>query len=135
MSVDRPSSTSMPGEEGVRQAAAHCACGRILRGMMRPCLLMLIMEGEAQHGYELHDGLIGMGLDLGDDMARVYRALRRLEEQGLLTSEWDTSGSGPARRLYHITEDGRRFLEEWQHDLETTRKQLAELSSRLAHLI
>ncbi|MGC8721134.1 MAG: PadR family transcriptional regulator [Caldisericaceae bacterium] len=39
-----------------------------------------------------------------------YRILRALETDGLITSEWDTSGSGPARRIYSITEHGKEEL-------------------------
>jgi DNA-binding PadR family transcriptional regulator len=43
----------------------------------------------------------------------VYRALRRLEANGRVTSSWDTSGSGPARRLYTLTPSGYEHLAEW----------------------
>ncbi len=43
----------------------------------------------------------------------AYRILRSMEEEGLVTSSWETSGNGPAKRVYKITENGFRFLEEW----------------------
>ena len=43
----------------------------------------------------------------------VYRALHRLEANGYVTSSWDTSGSGPARRLCTLTPSGYEHLAEW----------------------
>jgi DNA-binding PadR family transcriptional regulator len=54
------------------------------------------------------------------DLSTVYRVLRALEEQGFVTSRWDTDGGGPARRLYQITEDGDRYLAWWVQDLRET---------------
>ena len=43
----------------------------------------------------------------------VYRHLRQLEGDGLVSSRWETGGTGPAKRVYHITDDGREVLEIW----------------------
>ncbi len=45
------------------------------------------------------------------DRGSVYRTLRQLEKDGLVTSGWDTSKDGPARRLYTLTDSGRLYLE------------------------
>ena len=39
----------------------------------------------------------------------LYPLLRRLENQGLLKSEWNTKEDKP-RKYYLITEDGNKFL-------------------------
>ena len=48
----------------------------------------------------------------------VYSALRRLEEDGLVRSTWETISGGPRRRYYHLTEKGREILhlklDEWE---------------------
>jgi poly-beta-hydroxybutyrate-responsive repressor len=103
--------------------------------MMRPCLLLLIAEGDANHGYELHEGLKRLGLDMGDDTARVYRALRKLEEDDLVTSNWDTGGNGPARRNYAITAAGMQYLDDWKEVLQHTRDQLSAIADRLSKLV
>jgi PadR family transcriptional regulator PadR len=46
--------------------------------------------------------------------------LRGLEEQGFVTSRWETDSGGPARRLYQITEEGDRYLAWWVDDLRET---------------
>ena len=43
----------------------------------------------------------------------LYPVLRSLEENGLLSSSVEPSVSGPPRRYYVITEDGRAALAEW----------------------
>jgi PadR family transcriptional regulator PadR len=42
-----------------------------------------------------------------------YRTLRQIEREGLCKSEWETSNSGPARRVYSVTQAGEDYLEDW----------------------
>ena len=44
----------------------------------------------------------------------LYPVLRSLESSGLLESEVEPSISGPPRRYYRITEDGRNTMERWR---------------------
>ena len=44
----------------------------------------------------------------------LYPVLRSLEVAGLLTSNVEPSVSGPPRRYYQITENGRNTLQEWK---------------------
>jgi DNA-binding PadR family transcriptional regulator len=43
-----------------------------------------------------------------------------------LKSSWDTSESGPARRVYSITAAGREVLENWIQSLEETQEWLQQ---------
>ena len=43
----------------------------------------------------------------------IYRHLRDLEENGLVSSEWKTDGTGPAKRMYELTPEGESVLEFW----------------------
>ena len=47
------------------------------------------------------------------DLSQIYRALDALEREGCLRSESLPSSKGPARRVYHLTDPGRRRLAEW----------------------
>ncbi len=51
----------------------------------------------------------------------LYPVLRSLETTGLLESEVEPSVSGPPRRYYHITDNGRGALEKWKELWEQTR--------------
>jgi len=50
----------------------------------------------------------------------VYRTLRKMEEDGLCESNWDTttSSAGPARRIYSITNPGAAYLDLWVQSFE-----------------
>ena len=92
---------------------------RIYR-FMEPCLLLLLHRSSS-HGYSLQDELKEFGFaEAPVDPSVVYRALREMEEQGLLTSTWDTEGSGPPRRVYRLTTQGNQYLSQWVADLRET---------------
>lgn len=72
--------------------------------------LLLLLDGGAGYGYELRRDLAAHGLVV--DSSALYRALRKLEVDGLVVSKWTESDSGPRRRLYRLTAAGRHNLEE-----------------------
>jgi len=78
------------------------------RNYLRPCLLLLLAEGTS-HGYELLDQISGLGLERVDP-GGLYRCLRAMDEEGLVRSTWEPSTSGPARRTYEMTDEGREWL-------------------------
>lgn len=78
------------------------------RNYLRPCLLLLLAEGTS-HGYELLDQVAALGLDRVDP-GGLYRCLRAMDEEGLVRSAWEPSSSGPARRTYELTDEGREWL-------------------------
>lgn len=47
------------------------------------------------------------------DAAGVYRSLKRMEENELVRSEWDTPEEGSAKRIYSLTEKGKGCLRRW----------------------
>ena len=67
------------------------------KNFLRPCLLLLLRE-QAAHGYQLLDRLRAFGFE-GSDPGGLYRALRKLEGEGLVQSAWQPSGAGPDRRI------------------------------------
>ena len=102
----------------------NCRCGRQVRGFIQPQLLLLLAK-KATHGYELMDALRCVkGDETMADPGMLYRTLRQFEEDGLVTSAWDTDGRGPARRVYQLTDAGREYLEWWSTDIRRTRAQL-----------
>jgi len=77
-----------------------------------PALLLLLRDRPA-HGYELLDSLAELIPGRRVDMGNLYRTLRALEAEGLVTSEWDAKAPGPAKRRYELTPAGGRLLDEW----------------------
>jgi PadR family transcriptional regulator PadR len=68
-----------------------------------------------RYGYELRQALAEKGMLIEE--GTLYPLLRRLETQGLLTSEWKIE-DGPPRRYYSLNAEGRKLLkkltESWQ---------------------
>ena len=91
------------------------ALSSLPKDFVRPCLLLLLREGEA-HGYELAENLCAFGFDHSDPGA-LYRALRKLESEGLVESSWEQSSSGPPKRVYALTERGIEELDARATDL------------------
>lgn len=81
-----------------------------VRGLVLPWLLLALACGRA-HGYQLLERLVKAGLPV--DPGILYRTLRALEEEGAVVSAWDTEGTGPARRVYRLTDHGWELLATW----------------------
>jgi DNA-binding PadR family transcriptional regulator len=90
-----------------------------------PALLLLLSHGPT-HGYELLERLPTLLRDERVDVGNVYRALRALEEEGLVVSEWQADLPGPAKRTYTLTAEGRTALDAWIDSLESLRDGLTE---------
>jgi poly-beta-hydroxybutyrate-responsive repressor len=119
-------------ESGI-EAADRCRCeGGQPKNFARPCLLLLLAESSA-HGYELIERLRPFGFEVNDP-ATVYKSLRQMEAEGLVTSSWELSSRGPARRVYALTSDGRDLLEAWSMTLELNRQILGNFLERYARL-
>lgn len=61
----------------------------------------------ARYGYELRQALAEKGLPIEE--GTLYPLLRRLESQGVLSSEWRIE-DGPPRRYYALNAEGRKLL-------------------------
>ena len=97
---------------------------------LEPALLALLRE-RPTHGYELIAALPELlGTDRVD-VGNVYRALRGLEDRGLVVSEWRDDLPGPAKRSYEITPDGRAGLERWAEWLREARMRIDRLLERI----
>jgi len=99
-SADRP----QPPDDSGRQPRLH--------GDLLASSLLAFLRNWPAYGYQLVQELSKAGLPAFDS-ATVYRTLRQLEHSGLVSSFWDTSQSGPARRMYSLTGTGEAFLKVW----------------------
>jgi PadR family transcriptional regulator, regulatory protein PadR len=94
-----------------------------------PALLALLEDGPT-HGYELLDRLPALLGEERVDVGNVYRALRALEEEGLVVSEWQAALPGPAKRTYTLTDEGRTVLSQWRDSLRGLRDGLTAFLER-----
>ena len=72
-------------------------------------LAVLSRLRERQYGYSLRQALAEGGMPVEE--GTLYPLLRRLESQGLLLSEWDTT-TAPPRRYYRLGPEGERAFAE-----------------------
>lgn len=91
------------------------------------CLLLLLYD-EAGYGYGFIEELEYFGFAQDElNVSTLYRTLRKMEKEGLLSSIWEEGGQGPRRRVYEITESGKRNLEQWIKILEIRKARIEKL--------
>lgn len=101
----------------------RCGGGLPVEKFMQPCLLILLKQRSA-HGYDLIQQLPEFGFSERLDPGSVYRNLRRLEDERLVTSRWDVGEGGPARRLYSLSDEGEEMLHAWAVHIRQQRKRM-----------
>lgn len=85
--------------------------------------ILLLLSRMSLHGYELSQKLQTFGFKT-IDQGNLYRLLRQLEKEELVSSEWDTNSSGPAKRRYTITKAGITYLKGYANQLESYQSML-----------
>ena len=96
----------------------HWAVQARVERFIEPSLLLLLRE-RPMHGYELLERLPDVaGDEARIDVGNVYRVLRALEDEGIVTSEWSAELPGPAKRTYELTPAGRGLLDRWAEALQ-----------------
>jgi PadR family transcriptional regulator, regulatory protein PadR len=91
-------------------------------GIVSLALLALMAHADKPlYGYQIAKELEGYGGGLPVKQGTLYPVLRSLEAGGLLTSEVEPSVTGPPRRYYSITEEGREAVALWQESWTKTR--------------
>lgn len=123
------------GLHGADQSTERPCCRRGAGGglgaLSEPAALTALL-GRTGHGYDLRREISEMtGGEIGVDAGGLYRVLRRLEEDGFVTSSWSEGESGPQRRDYEITAEGRELAADWVVNL----RQRERLSGLLASLL
>ncbi|HEV3402247.1 MAG TPA: PadR family transcriptional regulator [Acidimicrobiales bacterium] len=98
------------------------------RHYLKPCLLLLLAEGPS-HGYELLEQVRRLGIQ-GAEPGGLYRYLRTMEKDELVSSWWEPSQAGPARRTYILTDAGRDALRASVDSLRDVRRLLVDLVDR-----
>jgi poly-beta-hydroxybutyrate-responsive repressor len=108
---------------GTEQGFSCHSPGDQIKGFVRPMLLLLIGQ-KPGYGYDLIER-ISKDQNIPDiDTGLLYRTMRQLEKDRLVTSKWDTTGDGPARRIYEITDKGIEQLHLWATNIRRTREKL-----------
>ena len=85
--------------------------GELIKGNT-PTLILSVLQEAPLHGYAIAREIEKRSADLlklGE--GSLYPALRALEGEGLVKSQWEPQPSGPARKVYSLTDSGRAELE------------------------
>lgn len=111
-------STSLPAESRRPSVLGHAILQLLTRNAASGYDLKKRFFSSVGHGWHAYD-------------TQIYRELKSLEAAGFVSGKVAQGRSGPQRRLYTITEEGRESLREWlTSDLDLT-KIKDELSLRV----
>lgn len=106
-----------------------CSCkGYNLDKLIQPQILIVLAKQDL-HGYSIIQELENNGFVLGEkvDKTGVYRALKTLEDKGMVHFEWVLDEPGPAKKKYMITEKGVECLNNWVQTLENYKELLEKI--------
>jgi PadR family transcriptional regulator PadR len=92
------------------------------KGVLELCVLSQLLEKD-EYGYELSEKISSA---ISVTAGTLYLVLKRLKDNGYLTTYLVESSGGPARKYYHITEEGRKYHKdqktEWENFLRKVEK-------------
>jgi len=94
--------------------------------LRRGCLVLAVLAAlrTEQYGYTLRKALADQGMAI--DEGTLYPLLRRLESQGLLTSEW-REHEKRNKRFYRLSAEGRQMLKQLLAEWQAINKSLNEI--------
>jgi len=78
--------------------------------------LLGFLHQEPMHGYALHQRLsdpAGLGQVWRIKLGRLYAMLARLEAAGCLTASTELQENKPPRKIFRLTDEGRRAFQAW----------------------
>lgn len=99
--------------------------GSLPRSFLRPALHIALLDGPT-HGYELLEYVQCYGLS-SVDLAGIYRTLRQMDHDEMVASTWESSDTGPARRVYALTERGTDAAEGYLAGMTRARTHIDQL--------
>ncbi|BAL81553.1 PadR family transcriptional regulator [Caldisericum exile] len=100
--------------------------------VLRAWILSYLKLNGPKHGYDIISGFIETFKNLAEDfgpseMGAFYKIMRMFEMEGLVTSSWEISVSGPAKRVYTITEKGIEELKDLEKKLQFSKSIIEKL--------
>ena len=103
--------------------------------LLEPAALAALLRADG-HGYDLRKAITEFsGGSFAVDAGGLYRVLRRLEEEGFVSSTWAEGDAGPQRRQYEITAEGRDLAEDWLLQLRERERMSKVLADSLAEAL
>jgi len=88
---------------------------QLKKGTLELCVLSLLSKAD-RYGFELV-GAISAQIQISE--GTIYPLMKRIKDDGHVTTYWRESQEGPPRKYYQLTEPGRKRLatmeEEWRN--------------------
>jgi PadR family transcriptional regulator PadR len=99
---------------------------QLRKGVLELCVLTLLSRADA-YGYEIASRLMQ---EVGMGEGTIYPLMRRLQDDGLVTTYLVEVPGSPPRKYYRLTEAGRNTLKaqrgEWKNFMAAVEKMLGE---------
>lgn len=110
-------------------------CG-IKSGAFIEIVFLSLLAKKPSYGYKLIEEAARFGIPSEVlEKGIAYRILRKLENMGLVVSEWDTTEGGMPKRMYRVTDIGIEVLREWYKDSEASINTLIKLREWIKTII
>ena len=107
-------------------------CGfrrRLLRGSWLQLIILRVLYEKPLHGYKLLEEVNNLLAGRRKiKSGSLYTILRRMEQSGLLDSNWEKKSDGLDRRVYNLTEKGVEVLKEGKNMIENQRWVLEDMA-------
>jgi PadR family transcriptional regulator, regulatory protein PadR len=84
-----------------------------------------LLRERPAHGYDLLERLPELTGEQRVEMGNLYRLLRALEDEGLVTSTW-----ADGKRTYSMSEQGRALLDQWVEALRSSQERTERFLNR-----
>lgn len=104
--------------------------------------ILIVLFDRNMHGYEIAQKLHEMSLFSGgaeerpgSRASKAYAHLRKMEDESLLVSQWETEGPKKPRRVYSISCQGKIRLSQWMTEIAFDLASLFELVERYRMLV
>ncbi len=98
--------------------------------------LLILLSGNQSHGYDLMDKISRLDFFQQDiNGSTLYRTLRKMESNKLVHSQWGAGIQGPKRRIYDITNLGKKELDSWILILKSRKASIEKLIDNYEELM
>jgi PadR family transcriptional regulator PadR len=101
---------------------------QVRKGLLELCILNAL-AGEERYGYDLVKTMVDVP-GLGVTEGTIYPLLSRLRVAGLISSRLEESNSGPARKYYALTKEGRKLMNTMNGYMEELNRSVEQLKKK-----
>ncbi len=103
-------------------------CGKYPEKRWVQFLILRVLYEKPSYGYKIVESIENLSegrhkIKLGS----VYTLLRRMEERGLLVSQWEEGEKRPDKRIYRVTKKGEKLLKGWLEAIIERRKMMNKM--------